>query len=359
MSERLESYKCPSCSAPLRYDPSGKLVCDSCGNEYDPEVIELMDSYDRQEAEFDWGDYKKNLAENAERIENSVVYVCRSCGATVETDATTAATHCPYCDNEIVITDRLEGGLKPGGVIPFKIDKNRAIDAVLAHFKGKKLLPGNFKDRHTLEKIRGVYVPFWLFDAGMDGTMVMDATRVRMWSDSRYDYTETKHFLLSVSGSMDFAGVPVDASTKMDNDVMDALEPFDYSEMREFDPVYLSGFLADRFDEDPDVSIPRANERMENSAESVIRSEASDFTTVTVRKSLMNLTHPTVRYVMLPVYVLNVKYEDKNYRFAVNGQTGKVVGELPISKLKSWLFFGGWLAGLGAIASLIVYFLFR
>ncbi len=361
MSEqRLESYKCPSCSAPLRYDPSGKLVCDSCGNSYEPDVIEMMDSYDRAEKPFDWGDYKRKFENSAERLTDSVVYVCRSCGATVETDATTAATHCPYCDNEIVITDRLDGGLKPDGVAPFRIDKNAAIEAVKNHFKGKKLLPGNFKEQHTLDKIRGIYVPFWLFDSGMDGRMVMDATKVRMWSDSNYDYTETSHYLLGVDGSMNFDGVPVDGSSKMDDDLMDALEPFDYSDIRPFDPVYLSGFLADRFDDDPDQSLPRAETRMKNSAEAAIRAEAGDeFTTVTVRNSLMRLIDPTVKYVMLPVYLLNVRYGDKNYRFAVNGQTGKTVGELPISKLKKWLYFGGWTAVAGALAGFIVHWILK
>lgn len=359
MSDQIESYKCPSCSAPLRYDTSGQLVCDSCSNTYDPEVIKMMDSYDREEKPFDWGKYKEEFEKDAERLENSVVYVCRSCGATVETDATTAATRCPYCDNEIVITDRLEGGIKPAGVIPFKIDKARAIESVKAHFKGKKLLPNNFKDQHTLDKIRGIYVPFWLFDSGIDGKMVMDATTVRVWSDSSYDYTETKHYLLSVDGSMKFDGVPVDGSSKMDNDLMDAVEPFDYSEMREFDPVFLSGFLADRFDEDPDAGLPRAEERMKASAEAAIRSEADEFTTVRVRNSLMNLVSPTVKYVLLPVWLLNVNYGDKRYRFAVNGQTGKVVGELPVSKLKKWLFFGAWTAVVGAIASLIAYWIIK
>ena len=210
MSEQIESYKCPSCSAPLRYDVSGKLKCDACGNEYETEVIRLMDSYDRQQADFDWGEYKKNFSESAERLENSTVYVCRSCGAVIETDATTAATRCPYCDNEIVITDRLDGGLKPSGVIPFRIDRKAAQEAVLGHFKGKKLLPKNFRDQYTLDKIRGIYVPFWLFSSGMDGRMVMNAMNIRSWSDSDYDYTETKHYLLTVDGSMRFEGVPVD-----------------------------------------------------------------------------------------------------------------------------------------------------
>ncbi len=357
MSDQIQTYKCPSCSAPLRYDVSGKLVCDACGNEYEREVIEMMDTYDRQEADFDWGEYKKNFTEQAQRLDAGAVYVCQSCGAVIETDATTAATHCPYCDNEIVITDRLDGGLKPSGVIPFKIDKKAAQAAVLKHFEGKKLLPKDFREQHTLDRIRGIYVPFWLFDSGMDGKMVMDASNIRVWSDSSYDYTETKHYLLTVDGSMKFEKVPVDGSSKMDDDLMDALEPFDFSDVRPFDPTYLSGFLADRFDDDPDASLPRASERMKRSAEAAIRAEGSEFSSVTVRNSLMKLVDPSVKYVFLPVYLLNVNYKDKKYRFAVNGQTGKVVGELPISKLKQWMYFGGWCAGVAAIVGTAAYFI--
>ena len=353
------SYKCPACGSPLTYNPGGKLVCAACLNEFDPEAVEKFAEAERESKGFDWGEYKKEFSEGAERLENTVVYVCRFCGAAIETDGTAAATHCPYCDNELILSDQLSGSLKPNAIIPFAIDKNAAMQAVKNHFKGKRLLPNDFGASHKLSKITGVYVPFWLFDSGIDGNASINATNTRFYSDSEYNYTETSHYLVTVDGSMGFSKIPVDGSEKMDNDLMDALEPFDYQGLRDFNSAYLSGFLADRFDEAPDESLPRASERMKNSAEQVFLGCASEFGTASIKNSAFNLINPTVKYVLLPVYLLNLQYKEKNYRFAVNGQTGKVVGELPISKAKSALQFGIFFAIAAAIGGIIAYLIMR
>ena len=117
--------------------------------------------------------------------------------------------------------------------------------------------------------------------------------------------------------------------------------------------------MADRFDEDPDKSLPRASTRMQTSAADVFSGCTSEFQSASVKSSNLKLVDPSVKYVLLPVYLLNLTYKGKNYRFAVNGQTGKVVGELPISKLKSFLHFSSFFAVAAAIGGTIAYFLTR
>ena len=357
--ENLLSYKCPACGSPLRYSPDGKLVCDSCSNEFEVDAVKKFNEEGAGEQGFDWGNYKEKFEAGSEKLENTRVYVCRFCGAAIETDGTTAATHCPYCDNEVIMSDQLSGSIKPNAVIPFSVDKKAAIAAIKNHFKGKKLLPKDFYEEHRLGKIQGIYVPFWLFDSGIDGNTNINAENRRFYSDSDYNYTETKHYLVALDGSMQFERIPVDGSEKMDNDLMDALEPFDYSGLKEFDPAYLSGFLADRFDDDPDESLPRASSRMTNSAEDIFLECASEFDTASIKNSNYHLVDPAVKYVLLPVYLLNMQYKEKNYRFAVNGQTGKVVGELPISKLKSFLQFCLFGIPAAAIVSTIAYLIIK
>ena len=339
MDSQIISYKCLSCGSPLEYDKSGKLKCASCDSEYDLETLKKFSEIEDGDREFDWKDYKKNFEQNKKTFEDTVIYVCRFCGAEIETNPQTAATHCPYCDNEIILSDRVGKGLKPNGIIPFKIDKKGLENSVMEHFKGKRLLPNKFMSLHKIGKIQGVYVPFWLFDATLDGGMQMEATETVCYSTSKYDITENIHYLIDIDGKMSFKKVPVDASVRMDDDLMDSLEPYNYSELVDFDTAYLSGFLADRFDDDPDSSLPRASERMKNSAEEVfINSVDKSFDTIRRKNSNLDIVNSSVRYVMLPVYLLNVSYKGKNYRFAVNGQTGKVVGELPISRIKKYLY---------------------
>lgn len=358
MTGETVSYKCLSCGSPLVYSAEGKLKCNACDSEYDVETLKSYNESEDGDKEFDWKDYKKGFEGSKETLENTVIYICRSCGAEIETNPQTAATHCPYCDNEIILSDRVEKGLKPNGIIPFKVDKTGLENSVKAYFKGKRLLPNNFLKNQKIEKIQGVYVPFWLFDATLDGQMQLEGTKTLHYSSGDYNITEVKHYLIDVDGKMSFKKIPVDASVRMDNDLMDSLEPYNYSEMTDFNPAYFSGFLADRFDEDPDESLPRASQRMRTSAEEVFTDAVDNgFESIHRRNSNLNILQSSVKYVMLPVYLLNVGYMGKNYRFAVNGQTGKVVGELPISKFKKWLYFGLWFAVSLAVYSGIAWLL--
>lgn len=342
----IRNYTCPNCGAPLRYDPKESLhVCDSCSGRYRLETLETLENGDS--AGFDWGSYAQNLS--GETLENTRVYICEACGAEIESDGNTAATKCPYCDNNVVLTNRVSGSLKPNALIPFRITPEELHAAIKAFYRKKRLLPSTFFTKSQLADIQGIYVPFWLFDAKLDGTVIFKGSRTRSYVSGNYKYTETSYYLLEREGSMEFTRVPVDASTKMPDDLMDSLEPFDYSELVDFNDGYLAGYLADRFDSSPDAELNRAEQRMRRSAESVMK-ENADLSNVETRVNALHLEDAGVRYVLLPVYLVNCTFGGKQYRYAVNGQTGKVVGELPISKSKCW----GWFLRVFAIAAAAV-----
>ncbi len=341
--DTVQTYKCPNCGGPLRFDPdAGKLLCDSCGGQFDAgRELEATDH-------FDWGAYKQQLQQD--HLENTRVYVCTACGAEIEADAATAATHCPYCDNNVVLSDKRSGGLKPNGVIPFRITPKQLPDVVKNFYKGKHLLPNNFFQKSKLDNIQGVYVPFWLYDCTAAGGMNFSGQVSTQYRDGKYDVHETKYYRLERDGRMRFVNIPVDGSKRMDDDLMDSVEPFDFSELRDFDSSYLAGYLAERFEDDPDDCLPRASTRLQNSAADVLRSTCSGYSAVTMERNGMRIESAAVRYVLLPVYVLNCSYAGKSYRFAVNGQTGKIVGDLPVSRGKSMGYFFGVMAGVAAVA---------
>ena len=355
-SERTEQYKCPSCGSPLRFSAAtGKLACESCNNEFD---VGTIDQYNKNNTgpSFQWNDEYRNSLNGT--LPEMTVYNCRSCGAEIITDGTTAATHCPFCDNEVIITEKLSGALKPNGIIPFKVLKNGIKEKIKEFCKGKKLLPNNFFDEQKIDQVQGVYVPVWLFDGTLDGRVSFDGTTTSSYMTGNYRYTTTKHYLVECDGKMDFSQVPVDGSLKMPDDLMNSIEPYDYSQIVPFDGQYLSGFLADRYDQDPDASIPIASQRMMNSATAAFSAAAGGYST-TLRNNELSLRNPSVKYVLLPVYLFNLNYGDKTYRFAMNGQTGKLVGELPIDKRKKrrafWIpFFITF-----AISALLMYLIMR
>ena len=205
-----------------------------------------------------------------EEAKGMKTYSCPSCGAELICDATTAAISCPYCGNPTVIPGQFTGGLKPDLVIPFKVDKKAAVAALQSHYKGKILLPKVFKNENHIQEIKGVYVPMWLFDANADAKVRYKATRSRHWSDSNYDYTETSHYSVTRAGGIGFDNVPVDGSTKMDDTLMESIEPFRYEDAVDFQTAYLSGYLADRYDVNAESSIERANERIKKTTLSAI-----------------------------------------------------------------------------------------
>ncbi len=264
----------------------------------------------------------------------------------------------------MVLQDKVSGVLKPNGIIPFRI-KNSDLRSTLSKLtEGMKLVPDNFIPDSKLQETMGIYVPFWLFDCEAHGAMSFDATKLRVWSDSKYNYTETSHFLLTRAGDMTFANIPVDASVKMDNDLMDSLEPFDFSEMKPYDSAYLSGFVADRFDDTVENCLPRASARVQTSIKDAFRSTVSGgYSSVTVNSDHTTVSEPEVTYVLLPVYLIRTTFEGKQYQYAINGQTGKIIGAVPVSKVKKrkehWKYVGIWTPILTAVLSLLMLFVAR
>jgi hypothetical protein len=225
-------------------------------------------------------------------------------------------------------------------VIPFKLDKKAAIGKLQELYKGKLLLPRVFKDQNHIKEVKGLYVPVWLFDTDANAHVRYKASTVRTWSDSDYNYTETSYFSVIRGGSIGFADVPVDGSTKMDDTLMESIEPFDLSAAVDFRTAYLSGYLADKYDVDADESVQRANERIRRSTEEAFSATVQGYATVTPTATSIRLNNGRARYALLPVWILNTQWNGQKFTFAINGQTGKIVGDLPMDKgmLNKWVY---------------------
>ena len=328
----MQEYKCPCCGGAIGFDSSvQKMKCPFCDTEFEMETLKAYDQ-ELQNEKADNMNWENQSSEQWTDTENLGTYVCNSCGGEIIGDETTAATSCPYCGNPVVFMGQLSGALKPDYVIPFKLDKNAAKEALKNHYKGKILLPKVFKDQNHIDEIKGVYVPFWLFDADADANIRYKATRVRMWSDSQYNYTETSFFSVFRAGKIGFERVPVDGSSKMPDDLMESVEPYNFAEAVDFQTAYLAGYLADKYDVDAQQSVGRANERIKKSVEEAFRSTVTGFATVTPEASSVNLSNSKSRYALYPVWLLNTSWQGENYLFAMNGQTGKMVGNLPMDK---------------------------
>lgn len=355
METNVLEYQCPCCTAGLKFGgDTQQLTCEYCGTTFEVDAVRAFNerSCKDESGEFVWEEESANTW-SAEEENNIHGFVCPSCAGEILSDVNTAATFCPYCGNPTIMPARLSGGLKPDGVLPFKTTKEDAKAAFLKLCKGKPLLPKFFTEEQQLEKITGMYVPFWLYNCSGSFDGSYKATRIHRWSDSRYNYTRTEHFLLERGADAEFLGIPMDGSTKMDDTFMESIEPFDYSALQPFEMAYLTGYLADKYDVPHENGQERIRQRVSNAMESRVQNSLIGYTTAIPTVKNLKITHSKAQYVLLPVWILNTSYKGKSYTFAMNGQTGKMTGTLPVCPQRAAMWFAAVSAGAMLVTTLV------
>ena len=350
MSDIIE-YKCPACAGKLEFDSgTQKMKCPFCESEFDVESLKDHDSTleNAKPDEMNWDTTAGSDWKDGE-TEGMRIYTCKSCGGEIITDSTTAASKCPYCDNPVVMSGNFSGDLKPDYVIPFKFDKEAAKKALNKHLEGRKLLPKVFKDQNHIDEIKGLYVPVWLFDADADANMLYKAEKIRRWSDNSFNYIERKYYSVKREGNVAFELVPVDGSTKMQDELMESIEPFDFKDAVDFQTAYLSGYLADRYDVSAEDSIARANERIKRTTQQIFDSTVNGYDSFSRESGNIKLNNGKAKYALYPVWLLNTTWNGNKYTFAMNGQTGKFVGDLPVDSGAATKWFSAIAAGVTAV----------
>ncbi len=354
-AEQIKTFKCPSCDAPLLYGGEGRMICEYCGAEIEADAF-LDPEEEADEGASSWEKYGK-AGEGWSESDRAVLFTCTSCGGEILCEAETAATFCPYCDNPALVGSRLEGVCKPDVMIPFAVRREEA-GGILERFSKKKpLLPRSFRKLNKIESIKGVYVPYWLYDCDTRSRFVYSATRKTSWRSGDYRYTRTSYYRLYRRGEMSFGNIPVDASKSMDNTLLESIEPFGLEGAIPFSEAYLSGYFANRYDDTAEDCAVRAKERVDASVSSAMRGTVHGYLSVIPTEQSVLLTRSDIRYALLPVWFLHTRYKDKSYTFVINGETGKMSGKLPISRLRFAAWFASVTAAVGALASVIMMFL--
>lgn len=383
MQSEITNYQCPACGGPLHYnEKTGKLECDYCGSSYTPKEIETLYSQKNQKAAETWEKEEKSKrspsARNpAARFDESKwdtsqfsddwgedakgmrIYTCPSCGAELIFDETTGASSCPYCGNPTIVPGQFAGILKPDYILPFQISHDDAVSALKKFYKGKPLLAKAFTDENHIREVQGVYVPFWMFDCTAEGTVRFHAENIRTFVAGDYEVTQTDHFDVSREGSLSFSKIPVDASAKMPDEYMDSIEPFDYSDLKPFSLSFLPGFLANKYDVSVKQCVKRVEERCVNSFVEECDQSVTGYGMKRVTGQSIHVRRGKVHYGLLPVWVLSTKWRGQNFLFAVNGQTGKTAGQLPVSRVKAAGYFAAIAAPVMAVGTAIALALIR
>ncbi|WP_343208506.1 TFIIB-type zinc ribbon-containing protein [Anaerolentibacter hominis] len=329
-------YKCPNCGADMVFDSeSGMLVCDSCG------AKQPADQYKDPSGERD---------QPASTLQDTREYQCNNCGAVLITDKDTTATTCSFCGAPMILNDRLSGSLAPAKIIPFSISKEEAQAAFKKWCKNGLLTPKDFMTADRIKNITGIYVPFWLYDVHTDAVLEATCTRVRSYSRGDYIYTETSYFDVFRQADLKYLKVPADASEKMNDELMDKLEPYRYDNLKDFNTPYLAGFIAEKYNYTDQDLLGRMKERVRQYAGSYLNGTIAGYSTTSVRREDVRFTEQDAYYTLLPVWMVCYDYKQSEHVFAMNGQTGKIVGKPPLSKKR----MAGWFAGIAGGTFLLI-----
>lgn len=348
-------YKCPNCGSDLTFDSTtGRLKCQSCGHSMNIDQVPKSDTIHGEEnippEMFNTNEiedeciysYNEEKAYHGKFSDAEVhEYFCNNCGAVVLTDSDTTATSCSYCGAPVVLSDRLSGNMAPAKVIPFRINKEQAQTAFRKWCKNGRFTPNEFKKADRVKNITGMYVPFWLYDINGKGDVDATCTRTRSYTRGEYQHIETSYFHVYRKFDLNYLKIPVDASEKMNDELMDKMEPYNYSDLTQFEMPYLAGFLAEKYNYNDTDSFPRVRDRVSKYIEEYIRSTMGGYSTTRINRKDIHIQQRNAFYTLLPVWMVYYDYHDSEHVFAMNGQTGKIVGKPPISKGKVFKWFAG------------------
>lgn len=303
-------FKCKNCGGNTVYEPSRKrMYCPHC---------ESLDS--------------ENI------VQEGSLAQCGNCGAPITPGQYASAGRCEHCGSYLIYNERIEGVYEPHLILPFKINKEMAVERLNQEFHKKTFLPSGFLSQKSLEKLEGIYVPFWLYDYQAHYDFAGEGTRVRSWRQGDTEYTETSYYHIIRQMEADFDKVPVDASFVMVDGEMDLMEPYAYQELENFDPKYMSGFDGEVYNQSAPELEGRAQIKVRDASESLMQQSLAGYNSVRPGRKNLNLDRNGVRYALMPVWMYLYQYQGKTWRFQVNGQTGKVIGKTPVSRGKVLLY---------------------
>lgn len=295
-------------------------------------------------------------SEKSEELDNGTspeMTVCPNCGGEVPVDKHTSAAQCPYCDSWLIFNERIEGEYTPKLILPFQMGKEVCKNSIREKFKKNIFAPTDFLSEVRLNGMQGYYVPYWFYNYKTHCTFRGEGTKVRTWTTGNTQYTETSYYAVDRDMDIDFDKIPADASEAMPDEVMDLMEPYNYNQMVAFDPKYMSGFCGEKYNMVSEVTEPRARKKMDEDAAAMLKESYAGYSAVRTISQNVNIEDSSADYGLLPVWKYDYTYGGKEYPFYVNGQTGKIIGEAPVSKKKVWAYAGTLFGCLAAILYMV------
>lgn len=330
-TEEETDKKCPQCGGVMDFDPaSGNLKCPYCDYE---ETIKVQEKAPKKAAELDF--YAAEHTANCNWGTETKTILCEACGAESIYDALQTSAVCPFCGSNQVMEQNDQNTIAPGGVVPFRISDEQASQLFHQWIKRKWFCPKLAKESAKPKRFKGIYLPYWTFDtdtfSSYDGEYGID--QIKRDKEGNL-HTETHWHRTSGTYKEFINDELVLASRNHDMSMLHQLEPFDTENNKVYKPEYIAGFVAERYS----IGLKDAWKTAMSSIKGKLKDRISDrikskHSAVHVRQLVVKTDYNniTYKYLLLPIWISNFKYNDKVYQFMINGQTGKVAGNTPLS----------------------------
>lgn len=343
-----ETYRCESCNGIMEYDIESKqMKCPNCGN-----CVPIFNDEDSIVEHRLTMDAKRAIKPSEK---TSCTMECSGCGAAIEIGKDDTTSECPYCGSSYVLAQKQLDAIIPDGIVPFNIDKIRAKEIFYNWVKKRWLAPGKLKNLYQEDKIQGLYLPYWTFDADSDAdyTAMGGKNRTEHYKDKDGNtHTKTVTDWYHTHGHVhhQFDDLLIKAIQNENSAFLESIEPFDMGRLVSYSPQYLSGQLSQCFNVDLESAHYSAREDMAQQLRSCAREQVlRRYDTVRDIRIHPVYRNESYKHVLVPVYSTCYHYEGKLYQVAINGQTGEIHGAYPKSPVKIALLVLAGLAILGAI----------
>ncbi len=363
---KAQTYQCPNCNGVLEFDATiGKLRCQHCRTVFEEGEAEKFIPIGQTPVEAHETEHARTVEDFLERAPwaitadgsvNAIIYSCPSCAAEIAADQSTVSTNCPYCGNNMLVSGLATKDNIPEWVLPFSVTEEQAQERMRAHFEHKWYLSRAFDAE--LRHMQGMYIPYHLYNINVWGRAAYVGYETETDKD---DHTRKYYYGIRRAGHASFERIPINGSSKMPDGHMDAIAPFDFNKMKDFSASYAAGYLMEVADESAEECRPRAEKRAVTSFEEDLKRDATrDFSVDGIDEVVYQDTefsHEGYGSCVLPVWMMHCTWEDHQMLFAVNGETGECVGDLPVEAKRRIATVGATLLASILIAALVFFFM--
>lgn len=343
----VRTFQCDGCGSSIAYKPgTNETACPKCGKRVNVSTwnVNMVN-----------GTFSGKLGPESNDTSGAGVGTvkCPACGGELNATEFTSATVCPYCESAAIIESNLQADYKPSRIVPFGFNKEDAKKKFKNWSKKGLLTPGDFKTDVVMNQVQGIYMPYWLFSYDVNVEMQAETENKTTERDGDTEKEITETYRVERNTMAHYESVPYGASNDTPGEPMAIIEPFEYEKMTDFSTPYLVGFEGEKHARlDSDIR-SEAKKELEEDAFAATKETITGYDNVNVEMQEATFSHEKTEYVLMPVYKLDYQFRGKKFPIYMNGQTGKIAGKLPTSKLRGLAYFGAALGIVALICALI------